>query len=73
MNILIEYDGQQHFKPVSFGNDEEKAISEFKQRQINDDIKTQYCKSNDIELIRIPYWEYENIEEILKQKLNINK
>ena len=38
-------------------------------RKYLDDIKTKYCKDNNIELIRIPYWEKDNIEEILNHKL----
>ena len=60
-NICIEYDGEQHFKPVSeFG-----GIEHFKKQKINDEIKNLYCKNNNINLIRIPYWEKENINSIL--------
>lgn len=65
LNVLIEYDGQQHFKPVSFGNDDEKAIKEFKQRQINDNIKTQYCKDNNIELRIVKYSDKYNINDLI--------
>lgn len=71
-NICIEYDGKQHFIPQDFsghGNSEE----EFKETQIRDSIKNQYCKDNNIKLIRIPYFEFENIENILKQELNLIK
>ena len=37
----------------------------------NDNIKSQYCKDNNIKLIRIPYWEYDNINEILDKELNL--
>jgi len=30
-----------------------------------------YCKQNSIKLIRIPYWDFKNIEEILERELNI--
>lgn len=40
--------------------------------KIHDTIKTQYCKNNNIRLIRIPYWDFDNIENILSQLLNIN-
>lgn len=69
-NICIEYDGKQHFEPQDFsghGNSE----SEFKETQLRDSIKTQYCKDNNIKLIRIPYWDFDNIETILKKELNI--
>ncbi len=50
-NICIEYDGEQHTKPVSlFGGDEG-----FRNIQINDLIKDQYCDKNNISLIRIDF------------------
>ena len=33
--------------------------------QLHDKIKTQYCKDNNIKLIRIKYTDYDNIEKIL--------
>lgn len=38
---------------------------------INDTIKTLYCKNNSIKLIRIPYTDIKNIENILIEKLNL--
>lgn len=64
-NLLIEYDGIQHFEPVKFFGGEEK----FKQQQENDNIKNQYCKDNNISLLRIPYWERDNVEQILDEWL----
>ncbi len=61
-NILIEYDGIQHFK-ASFNE------KEFDNIKINDKIKNDYCKNNNIKLIRIPYWDFDNIENILKSVL----
>ena len=61
-NILIEYDGIQHFKP-SFNE------LEFKNIKVNDEIKDKYCKENNVGLLRIPYWEFNNIETILKSAL----
>lgn len=37
--------------------------------QKRDNIKTEYCKDNNITLIRIPYWDFNNIENILKEKV----
>lgn len=34
-----------------------------------DKIKTDYCKNNNINLLRIPYTEFDNIEKIIKNKL----
>ena len=66
-NTCIEYDGELHYKAVDyFGGDD--ALGNTKCR---DEIKTQYCKENNIKLIRIPYWEFDNIEEILNRELEV--
>lgn len=64
-NLCIEFDGEQHYKP-KFGEDN------FIQTQKHDKIKNEYCESHNIELLRIPYWEGSNTEDIIKNKLNIN-
>jgi len=69
-NILVEYDGEQHFRPVSFGaQTNEDAINRYKYTVFHDDIKNKYCKLNNIPLIRIPYWEFEELEVFLFDKL----
>lgn len=65
-NICIEYDGEQHYMKYNF----EKDNSGLKKRQKRDNIKTKYCKDNNIKLIRIPYTEYENVENFLEIQLN---
>jgi hypothetical protein len=67
--VCIEYDGIQHFEPVEFFGGEEG----FKSLQERDAIKTNYCKENNIDLIRIPYWEEKNIKSILTSELGDNK
>ena len=65
-NMCIEYDGEQHYMPIDFaGKGEEWAIQNMKNTQLRDRLKDQYCKDNNINMIRIPYWEFENIKEIL--------
>lgn len=54
---LIEYDGEQHFKPVEAWGGEEKL----KIQQERDMKKNQWCKENNIRLIRIPYTDYDKI------------
>ena len=56
-NILIEYDGQQHFAPA-FNWDTEKS---FELRQKHDKIKNQYALNNNYILIRIPYFHYNDL------------
>jgi very-short-patch-repair endonuclease len=72
INTIIEYDGIQHYKPHSFGSDrttETQNINLLKV-QIVDKIKNEYCIKNNIRLIRIPYWDFGNIEKILKKELS---
>ena len=66
-NLCIEYDGQQHFIPIdfSFKMTEKQKLENFKQLKTRDKIKTDYCKSNNINLLRIRY--DENIEEKLSE------
>lgn len=56
-NILIEYDGEQHFRPVNGWGGEDR----FLQQQQRDNYKNDWCKNHNIKLIRIPYTEYNNI------------
>ena len=68
LNVCIEYDGEQHFE-IAFGKGEEGL----KDRKRKDEIKNNYCKFNNINLIRIPYWEFENIENIIIQEIKTLK
>lgn len=69
---LIEYDGIQHFQPVNFkGIANDKAEKLFEQTKIRDNKKNDYCKVNKIKLIRIPYTQYDEIENIIKTSMGI--
>ena len=57
-NRLIEFDGKQHFQECGGAWDTDDSL---KQRQERDKIKNQYALDNNIDLIRIPYWERDNI------------
>lgn len=50
---LIEYQGEQHYKPYHFDTQER-----FNKRQQYDGKKRLYCKQNNIPLIEIPYTDY---------------
>ena len=64
-NILIEFDGVQHYKSVNrFG-----GFKKFKETQKNDEIKNNFCKTNNIKLIRISYKEIKKIENILEEEI----
>lgn len=69
-NTIIEYDGEQHFMPVDFANKGlQWAENQFKHNQLKDKIKNDYCNAKNIRLIRIPYYEFNNIEAILTSEL----
>lgn len=68
LRMLIEYDGEQHFKWIEGMMTKEQ----FEILQIHDELKNQYCKSNNIKLIRIPYWDFNDIEEIIMKEFKIN-
>lgn len=53
-NRLIEFDGEQHFKSTGWNRD----LSYQKKK---DTIKNNYAFQHNIELVRIPYWERNNI------------
>jgi phage FluMu protein Com len=61
-NLLIEYDGEQHFKEIkSWGG--KKRLDYVKN---NDKIKDEFARSNGIKLLRISYKEFDKIREILQ-------
>ena len=62
-NLIIEFDGMHHFKEIGLANHEITKK--------HDEIKNQYCKLHNIDLLRIPYWDGNDIENILKIKLNL--
>jgi hypothetical protein len=69
-DIAFEYQGQQHYYPVDFSGDNSIAQREFELCQIRDNIKREYCISNSIHLIEIPYWECDNMESFLCSELD---
>ncbi len=63
--ILIEYDGELHYKTSRWSN----ALEALQKTILRDNIKSEFAKNNNIKLIRIPYWDFDNIEKILKHEL----
>lgn len=66
--LLLEYDGEQHFKEVS-----EFFRDSLEVRQYHDAYKNQWCKDNHIPLVRIPYTALDDIslETIMGDKYRI--
>ena len=50
-NIIIECDGIQHFTPIDYFG----GKSAFELNKKHDNLKNEYCKNNNIALLRIPY------------------
>ena len=57
LNLCIEYDGECHFKKINWnGRLTEKEMKEnLESYQHRDKLKTEFCKNNNINLIRIKY------------------
>lgn len=62
LKVLIEYDGIFHYE-------KQYDADGYEDLQIHDKRKNQYCKDNNIPLIRIPYWQFGKIEQILDKWL----
>jgi len=62
-NTCIEFDGQHHFMAIDYWGGEK----EFEKIKIRDKIKTEYCITNNITLLRIKY--DDNISNILNDFL----
>ena len=64
-NTVIEYQGGQHYRPVAiFGGQQA-----FEKQQKHDNIKREYCKNNNINLLEIPH--FKNVDEELNNFLFI--
>lgn len=71
-NLLIEYQGQQHEKPVEyFGKDYDEAKANFEKQQEHDRRKREYANKNNYNLLEIWYYDFKDIEVILSEKLTI--
>lgn len=64
---ILEYDGKQHFEPIQgFGGE-----ARYKEQQKRDNFKNDWCAINNIKIIRIPYTDYDKLDE--KYILNLLK
>ena len=60
-NICIEYDGEQHHKPIIRFNGD----IGFQKTKIRDNIKNEYCKLNNIKLIRVTSKTLKNLNDLI--------
>ena len=65
--FLLELDGLQHYETCNYAKTEQDLL----RNKEHDKMKDNYCKDNNIKLFRIPYWEFnkinEKLDKILKQ------
>ena len=64
-NILIEYNGKQHYSQKAFN----KTWKDFLTQKHHDWLKRRYAEKNGYKLIIIPYWEFDNINNIMEQTI----
>lgn len=64
---LIEYDGRQHYKYRENAESFIDSKENYEKTKQRDGIKNRWCNSNNIPLIRIPYWHLKDlcIEDLL--------
>lgn len=70
-NILIEYQGRQHYDPVDYFG----GVSQFKLQQKHDKMKASYARDNNYTLIAVPYTEdtFSKIKKyLLKHELKLH-
>lgn len=60
-NILIEYQGEQHYK--ASGESGWNTQEYFKNLQYRDNLKRKYCKEHNIYLLEIPYTDYNDLDK----------
>lgn len=65
LKIAIEYQGEQHFKPVEYFGGEES----FKKVQIRDKEKRKLSKEKGVKLVYINYWD-DVTESMVKEKID---
>lgn len=66
-NLAIEYQGELHVMPVEFFG----GIEKYEDQKARDEVKRKYCQNKGINFLEIFYWDFENVENILEESLNL--
>lgn len=75
-NMCIEVQGEQHYKPTTFGGRSKlQSVKVFLMQKKRDKIKEEYCLNNKIYLLKISYIDIQNNNyiKLLSYKLNIKE
>jgi hypothetical protein len=71
--ILIEYNGEIHYKPGKWSKNTEKAMEQLRNIEKRDRIKQEYARKNRIPLFIFDYKQkFDEISKILKTTLGLN-
>lgn len=72
IKLLLEYQGEQHYRPADFaGKGEEWSKESLKNCKRLDRLKRLYCKSHGIPLVAIKYTQKNNLESIISNLLKL--
>lgn len=72
LNLAIEYDGKPHFEPIDWkGEGIEWAIKNLSLVEYRDRAKDKACYERGIYLLRIPYTQKNNYENIINETIKI--
>ncbi len=67
-NLLIEYNGKQHYEPIeAFGGENQLHV-----QRHHDWLKRKFARDNHISLLVISYKDDKNIERILEESITAN-
>lgn len=69
--MLVELQGEQHYYPFTFNNESKEIKNKNLQNRIRkDNLKRQYCKDNNIPLLEVKYFQFENMENVFMDFLS---
>jgi very-short-patch-repair endonuclease len=66
LNLLIEYNGEQHYKEKPYFH---RKPDSFECQLKRDELKKDYAEKNGYKLLVIPYTDFNNIESILEKNI----
>lgn len=64
LNLIVEYNGAQHYKPVKFGSSRTESIQKFVKQKKRDQLKYELIRKNGYVLLVVPYWESLTIKNV---------
>lgn len=70
-NLILEFNGEQHYKKMTFSPNDETNVAKFERTKLTDSIKKQWAIENGYTFLEIRYDQINQIEEILTQELNL--